>query len=534
MAKKAASKERRRNPRIHIKQKIYCKDKEQVRQMYVSNLSKGGLFLQTEFPPPVGTLMRLGLNLPDQVKELELTGKVVQNHPFGAGVQFLNLDKKALKEIEAYIADLEQGEESELVFAGKLTHVLNDPNVFLAGDFDLEFCSLPTILRHLREQRETGMLRLFNENQFYNIRVNSGIPVEITSSKFNENYCLGRILKKSGSITADDLNSSLKEMLRTGKKQGTILLERGLLTWEEIQRALEWQLEIKFDEVFNWENGTFLFYREHLMNDENEETWIEPNLDLQQVIFRSVYRQGRRRDDLLVPLLCNYDRFRVVPNKRELRAKNNRRLFTSEGEIHIWHYIVHLNASLEELFLSGQFSKSHPRAFVYGLLAAGLAQLHSPERLHNSAGDQIRGFLNSDNYFERLNVPWTVADRASIEAAKQQSLGRIQNLDGTLEASQQTILKRNLEEAFQTLSNDFRRQNYRRMVIGAELIQQMADRLYRLGKIKLNRGEAHKAFPLLQSAADLNPSHQEYDEWLKRAEQQTANTRSTSASSERG
>jgi uncharacterized protein (TIGR02266 family) len=75
------------------------------------NISKGGLFINTRTPLPVGTTVRLIVSLPDTQFPFDLTGRVTRVSEFdnsandvpGMGVEFLNVDEDKRVRIERFV-----------------------------------------------------------------------------------------------------------------------------------------------------------------------------------------------------------------------------------------------------------------------------------------------------------------------------------------------------------------------------------------------------------------------------------------------
>ena len=71
----------------------------------LTDISRGGCYLETMSPLPVLTYINLTLTLEEQ--HVHAKGQVVVAHPhFGMGVQFLDLSDKDRPVLEAWIADL--------------------------------------------------------------------------------------------------------------------------------------------------------------------------------------------------------------------------------------------------------------------------------------------------------------------------------------------------------------------------------------------------------------------------------------------
>ncbi len=81
---------------------------------YSTDLSEGGVLIQTAQPLPVGTRVRLKFRLPNALKLIDLTGEVVWSHPYipgetdlnlipGMGVKFLEIDETSRKYIDVFV-----------------------------------------------------------------------------------------------------------------------------------------------------------------------------------------------------------------------------------------------------------------------------------------------------------------------------------------------------------------------------------------------------------------------------------------------
>ncbi len=74
---------------------------------YATNLSPGGIFIATEDPSPVGTMLHLQFSLKDGSKLIEGLGRVVHVNPPdeknripGMGIEFVNFDEESMALIQ--------------------------------------------------------------------------------------------------------------------------------------------------------------------------------------------------------------------------------------------------------------------------------------------------------------------------------------------------------------------------------------------------------------------------------------------------
>lgn len=89
-------------------------NREELKEAWSVDISKGGMFIRTEDPPVHGTRLEIQFQLPDG--RLLLTAEVVHvvdpesarafNQPAGVGVQFVDLSKEVREKIEQYVEGL--------------------------------------------------------------------------------------------------------------------------------------------------------------------------------------------------------------------------------------------------------------------------------------------------------------------------------------------------------------------------------------------------------------------------------------------
>ncbi len=81
---------------------------------WATNISQGGLFINTRKPLPVGTAVKILVQLPGASFPFQLEGRVTRVTEFdnhanmvpGMGVQFTDIDEAKRREIEAFVERL--------------------------------------------------------------------------------------------------------------------------------------------------------------------------------------------------------------------------------------------------------------------------------------------------------------------------------------------------------------------------------------------------------------------------------------------
>ncbi len=109
----------------------------------------------------------------------------------------------------------------------------------------------------IRREKLSGVLKIQQDKVKKLIYVLDGIPVQVLSNRKSET--LGQILLKLGRIDEEQLENILKIHKQTGKKLGSIFIEKGIITKEELKSLLLKQNLLKLKEICLWKNGKFLF-----------------------------------------------------------------------------------------------------------------------------------------------------------------------------------------------------------------------------------------------------------------------------------
>lgn len=117
--------------------------------------------------------------------------------------------------------------------------------------------TIPLQLQQLYREKATGVLHLQRGDAKKIIYILDGYPIFTRSNVLNE--CLGRMLVKEGVITQVDCDQSVERSKESGRLQGTVLIEMGLLTPQEVQAALIRQVTDKLLSTFAWRSGTYQF-----------------------------------------------------------------------------------------------------------------------------------------------------------------------------------------------------------------------------------------------------------------------------------
>ncbi|MCA9683308.1 MAG: DUF4388 domain-containing protein [Myxococcales bacterium] len=115
----------------------------------------------------------------------------------------------------------------------------------------------PKIVRQIARIKGTGSLFLLNGKTKKVVFFNDGEPISVRSNVTSE--CLGQILAREGLITQAQCDQTLESIRRTGKKQGELLIEMGILSEGNLRYGLQAQLRQKLYDIFGWDDGRYQF-----------------------------------------------------------------------------------------------------------------------------------------------------------------------------------------------------------------------------------------------------------------------------------
>jgi len=124
----------------------------------------------------------------------------------------------------------------------------------------------PDILMSIGTSSKTGVLHLKNWPAEKLIHIKNG-KIIFASSNIEED-CLGITLLTRRKITVSQYYESIRMLEKTGKRHGSILVELGYLTREDLEDAIKKQVEDIVLGIFKWEDGYFFFEETPFNTDE--------------------------------------------------------------------------------------------------------------------------------------------------------------------------------------------------------------------------------------------------------------------------
>ncbi len=104
----------RRSPRLHHELPVAYRSVGSFLSDWATNISQGGLFINTRKPLPVGTVVKLIIQLPGAGVPFDITGRVTRtaewdnrlNTAPGMAIEFLDLDRAKRERIDTFVEKL--------------------------------------------------------------------------------------------------------------------------------------------------------------------------------------------------------------------------------------------------------------------------------------------------------------------------------------------------------------------------------------------------------------------------------------------
>ena len=104
--------ERRISKRVDLLVRVDYKTVDELFSEFARNINEGGLFVETEQPPPLGDPIALQFRIPGASEPVQASGHVVRisdgsgHEPPGMGIQFDQLDAQAQELINELVRSL--------------------------------------------------------------------------------------------------------------------------------------------------------------------------------------------------------------------------------------------------------------------------------------------------------------------------------------------------------------------------------------------------------------------------------------------
>ncbi len=141
---------------------------------------------------------------------------------------------------------------------------------------------LPEVLQKIHYYKVPGVLRVSREDGHKQIFISGGEIIFATSTFPGDR--LGEFLLDRARITQEQYDLSVARMKETGRRQGAVLVEAGVLTAQELYEAVKEQVMAIVWSLFDWTDGEITFKVGKFKEDEV----IKLSLDTRAAILRGI------------------------------------------------------------------------------------------------------------------------------------------------------------------------------------------------------------------------------------------------------
>lgn len=163
------------------------------------------------------------------------------------------------------------GPDSEKIVIRCVEHVLESESMDLGDSFTSErdtvdlrgtgyAIGIPELLSFLETIDKTGTLEVATFDENFTIVLEDGEVVHAGSDSSPPGLRLGDILVMQGATSSSELQEFLRKHENSKKPLGELVVDEGIVTRDELEEALEFQVQRLFQRLFEARDATFSFY----------------------------------------------------------------------------------------------------------------------------------------------------------------------------------------------------------------------------------------------------------------------------------
>ena len=383
----------------------------------------------------------------------------------------------------------------------------------------LERASMVQLFDTLVQQRFRGVVTVRAPRGDRTIYLHDGNVAFLRSEPFDERTALGRILTQHKRVSESALRDGLAKARRTKRPLGRTLVALGLAKASDVVSALREQTRSRLDDTLVWEGGHFE------LGD-----WQEPPGQGDLVVTRGLgilahhLRQRLEKLDLdeLEALLSGVLGARVEPSAT-LEASASA-LGLPSRDLRFLQVSINGRRPLEDIVKQSPLGKLPSLRLAALALALGLVDVVGGRPAPRAATTDVAKtkrmaselekrleMLVGQNHFDVLGVHWSAHHR-TFRDAYEHMLSDFSLVKGPYKdapAPVQSLARRcaqRVKEAFDVLSDDRRRTDYRQKLFDRTEREYAAQMLVEKGEVALMRGDKVEAIEDLETAYELAPS----------------------------
>ena len=235
---------------------------------------------------------------------------------------------------------------------------------------NLRTVPLSDLLQLISAAGKTGALLISRDDQKREIYFMKGNIIYVSSSG-NEDELLGNLALRRRKILKPDLKRALNLQKLTPKRLGTILLEMGVLTKEELIECLQYQIEEIIYNLFGWNSGEFIFYEGRLPPADQITT---------QFNTMNVIMEGSRRIDEWIQIQKT-----LPPEDVRLQMVKNPKIKSSTMTMAVNDLLllpfIDGERTIPELLQVSPLSEFYTRKALYNMITSGLVEAGEKKKI---------------------------------------------------------------------------------------------------------------------------------------------------------
>ncbi|MCL4478702.1 MAG: DUF4388 domain-containing protein [Deltaproteobacteria bacterium] len=379
---------------------------------------------------------------------------------------------------------------------------------------NLKDISFIKILISLYSEKSTGILRLTNGSEVKIVYISKGKPVFSASNSSSDR--MGTMVSRLGLVSEAQLDAALKEVMKTGNRLGTILVNMGLLTPEQLFDLVLKQVSEIIYSVFEWDDGIYNFIEGAPFSDEV----ITLDLSMWTLILEGVKRKFS--PDKLKELIGST---KTIIQKTASSEDGIHILKNTEGE-KIYN-LIDENKTVNNIVTEGSMGELKTIQ-ILGVLRLLELIYPSSEKTETAETPMLKIEITSkletfknQNLFEKLGLDKTATKEQILSAFTQlsQKYRPDRFLDGEYAEIKPlaTELYNQVLEAFTIIYKDTSREKYLRelseedkSMLSVESDPVLARQIFEKGKILVNEKNYRDAYNAFKTAIDNDSTIGEY------------------------
>lgn len=276
------------------------------------------------------------------------------------------------------------------------------------------------LMKSLVRSRETALLTLAREKITKTVYVLEGRIIFATSTDPDER--LGESMLREGTITIEQYEESGR-LIRPGKRQGTILVELGYITPNELVKGVKAQVEAVVLNLFRWRSGD---YRIEIRELDTRDI-ITLNISTENLIFSGI-KQGAGWSQVLRGLGGSLE---TVLDRAPDADTRLYKLDLTDDEAHVYS-LANGRLAVAQIVAMSYLSSYQTCVTLCGLVSCGILNVVSSKDAESLFREQVAEFelIELRDMVESFNRALHAACDRIAAAAGAERLGQL--LDGAL------------------------------------------------------------------------------------------------------